>query len=222
MCTVLLPSGDNPIAVNKYIISHFVHRHIADKFCPLFLRFVNKMPVYKTVYSTRTVTLHNWNKHTVYQSTGYLYCTLRENWCRPVRTPAVVFRSVNRTLALIHAYMMAETKKLLIPVYFPDMLIRPWLRYTHTHTHTRTHFRRLTAEKMTQFSISIQFKELHRGFGKDIARNKWGDEPGVAHSYPKFCVLILNITGPKQDYLGPFCDPGHLTQTYPTLHTVRI
>jgi hypothetical protein len=30
MCTVLLPPGDNPIAVNKYIISYHIPLHIAS------------------------------------------------------------------------------------------------------------------------------------------------------------------------------------------------
>jgi len=28
MCTVLLPPGGNPIAVNKYIIYHIYHKHM--------------------------------------------------------------------------------------------------------------------------------------------------------------------------------------------------
>jgi hypothetical protein len=39
---------------------------------------------------------------------------------------------------------------------------------------------------------------LRRGAGTGIARIKRGDEKGVAHGYPKFCVLILNITEPNK------------------------
>ena len=32
MCTVLLPPGDNPIAVNKYIIYHVYHIHTSNSY----------------------------------------------------------------------------------------------------------------------------------------------------------------------------------------------
>jgi len=140
---------------------------------------------------------------------------MRQSSCRVVTTPAVLFRSVNRTgLAPIHTYIIAETQS------FPILLISQtcWfvcslIRYTHTqaHAHARTSedLRPINWHNfLYRYSRIAELGRISRG--TNVATNQ-----GFAHGYPRFSVLKLNITETKQDYLVTFCKAGHLTQTYP-------
>ena len=180
------------------IVTYFAHRRIADRFCPLYAKFVNKRPVNKRVYSIWNVSLHNLNKHifVLVQSTCfYLYCTMRENWCRAVMTTVAIFWSVNRTRSvLIHAHLAVAIQGFsYLLISLTCWFVCGLIRYTHTHTHTRTS-EDSRPRKWQNFLYLIQFIQLHRGVGKVIARSKWGDEPGGVDGYPKVSVLILNIT----------------------------
>jgi hypothetical protein len=76
MCTVLLPPGDNPIAINKYIISYHISYHIKGCFLSC---LTNKRPPVVPLALCRTPSLGNFNSRWRKREKDSLFRTSNKN-----------------------------------------------------------------------------------------------------------------------------------------------